>query len=128
MRFEGNQNNNIIYQNSFINNRLAGDELQVSITGVGFLDPKPGGGNVWDNGIIGNYWSDYLIKYSNASEIADSGIGDTAFVINENNIDRYPSIEQIIIPEFSTLTILPLLIVVFLLITILIKKVKLYSY
>lgn len=127
MRFEGNQNNNKIYHNCFINNRPAGDGLQVSITGVGFFtNPKPGGGNLWDNGFIGNYWTDYLTRYPNASEIGNSGIGDTSFIINENNFDRYPSIEQIVIDELPGLAILPILIVTFLMILLLIKGTKLY--
>jgi parallel beta-helix repeat protein len=50
----------------------------------------------WDNGKQGNYWSDYLTKYPNASEMPTSGIGDTPFVIDENNIDRYPLIERVL--------------------------------
>jgi hypothetical protein len=49
-----------------------------------------GGKNVWDNGSFGNYWNDYLTKYPNASEIGNSGIGDTPYVIDVNNIDHYP--------------------------------------
>ncbi len=41
--------------------------------------------NFWDNGIEGNYWSDY------DSTIADQdGIGNTPYEINENNTDHYP--------------------------------------
>ena len=57
--------------------------------------------SLWDNGSIGNYWSNYTIKYSNASEIGNTGIGDTPYHIergfyttrdypNQKNIDRYP--------------------------------------
>ena len=35
----------------------------------------------WDNGSIGNYWSDYLSRYPNATEIDHSGIGDTPYAI-----------------------------------------------
>lgn len=112
MRFESTQNNNVIYQNNFINNRPAGDGIQVSVTGVGFIDPKPGGGNVWDNGTTGNYWSDYLTRYPNATEIDNSGTGNTSFFINENNIDRHPLMESAIIPEFSPWIILPALLAV----------------
>lgn len=104
IRFEDRQNNNVIYQNNFINNRPAGDELQVSVTGVGMLNPKPGGGNVWDNGTAGNFWSDYLARYPNATRLAGLGIGDTPFVINENNIDRYPLMEPLVISEFPLWT------------------------
>jgi parallel beta-helix repeat protein len=46
--------------------------------------------NYWDNGSVGNYWSDYLIKYPNASEIGNTGIGDTPYVIDADNVDNYP--------------------------------------
>jgi len=84
--------------------------LQVSIPAyMGFGDPiewLPGRGNVWDNGTSGNYWSDYFIRYPNAAQIDGLGIGDTPFYINENNIDRFPLLEPIIISEFSSLIML----------------------
>lgn len=48
------------------------------------------GAVTWDNGSIGNYWSDYLEKYPNASEIGATGVGDTPYVIDADNVDRYP--------------------------------------
>jgi hypothetical protein len=48
--------------------------------------------NFWDNGSVGNYWSNYTLKYSNASELGNSGVGDTPYVIDQNNIDHYPLI------------------------------------
>jgi len=44
----------------------------------------------WDNGLVGNFWSDYLSKYHNASEIGSSGMGDTPYVIDADNADNYP--------------------------------------
>jgi len=100
LRLEGDQNNNLIYQNNFSGNKAAGS-LQVSIPGIWSIEGMtPGGGNVWDNGAAGNYWSDYAIRYPNASEIGSSGIGNTPYYINENNMDRYPLINPI---EFSEL-------------------------
>jgi parallel beta-helix repeat protein len=117
MQLKGNQNNNVIHHNSFVNNNADGDGLQVSLPAyMGFGDPiewLPGRGNVWDNGTAGNYWSDYLTRYPNATEIEGTGIGDTQFYINENNYDRYPLMEPTSIPEFSSLTVLLLVLVAF---------------
>jgi len=40
---------------------------------------------IWDNGVEGNYWSDY-----NGTDSNQDGIGDTPYVINENCPDHYP--------------------------------------
>ena len=64
---------NIIYHNNFINNTE-----QVRINGYS---------NAWDDGYPsgGNYWSDYT-----GVDVNGDGIGDTPYVIDENNTDRYP--------------------------------------
>ncbi|MEM0313609.1 MAG: NosD domain-containing protein, partial [Candidatus Bathyarchaeia archaeon] len=77
--------NNTFYHNSFINNKVE-EGLQVSNPWY-WGRPEP---NVWDNGIQGNYWSDYKSRYPNATEINNSGIGNTPYYINEVNVDRYP--------------------------------------
>jgi parallel beta-helix repeat protein len=42
--------------------------------------------NVWDDGPSGgNYWSDY-----NGTDANHDGIGDTPYVVDANNTDRYP--------------------------------------
>ncbi len=48
--------------------------------------------SLWDDGSVGNYWSNYTIKYPNASEVGNTGIGDTPYVIDEYNVDYYPLI------------------------------------
>ena len=93
------QPGNIVYGNNFVDN------------GQQVLSYVPTGDNItdiiaWDNGKIGNYWSDYQTKYPNATEIDNSGIGDAPYVINWQNVDRYPLMESYttIPPEISLLS------------------------
>lgn len=82
MYFYKESSNNTIYSNNFVNN-----DIQI------FIDPKHAENlsvNVWDNGVEGNYWSNY------------TGIGDTPHIIDENNQDNYPLVKQYIIPEFPS--------------------------
>ncbi len=66
---------NRIFHNNFINNSK---QIHIQI---------PIGSNDWDDGYHsgGNYWSDYL-----GWDADDDGIGDSPYVINERNRDRYP--------------------------------------
>jgi parallel beta-helix repeat protein len=61
-----------IYHNNFINNTKQTDLRSQSV-------------NIWDNGLEGNYWSDY-----NGSDFDQDGIGDISKVINANNTDHFP--------------------------------------
>jgi nitrous oxidase accessory protein len=49
----------------------------------------------WDNSTIGNYWSDY-----NGTDSNGDGIGDIHYVIDASNIDHYPLMKPVAIPEF----------------------------
>jgi nitrous oxidase accessory protein len=64
---------NIFYSNSFDNNQ------NVQITSTNYTE-------VWDNGTVGNYWSNY-----NGTDNDGDGIGDTPYIIDENNRYNYPS-------------------------------------
>jgi parallel beta-helix repeat protein len=88
--FGQNSSDTVIYMNNF-NNTNPNE----------FTDE---GINFWDNGTIGNYWSDYIQKYPNAKEKGTTGIWDTPYVITHfglgedntyqfmetNNTDHYP--------------------------------------
>jgi len=63
--------NNIIYHNNFINNSV---HIHTD-----------GSNCTWDNGTEGNYWDDYA-----GVDNDGDGIGDTPYVIDENNQDNYP--------------------------------------
>jgi parallel beta-helix repeat protein len=75
-------------KNKFYHNIFEDNSNHLSIS-----SSKP---NVWDDGYPsgGNYWSDYVGVdfYSGPSqnEIGSDGIGDTPYIINDDNMDRYP--------------------------------------
>lgn len=113
IQLEDGQINNTIYHNYFVHNNLK-IGMQVSIPGLWNPDSwDPGNPNVWDDGKKGNYWSDYQTRYPNATEIDATGIGDTPFYINPNNIDRCPIMDIETIPEFSSFASMLLAFVLF---------------
>ncbi|MCZ2809690.1 MAG: right-handed parallel beta-helix repeat-containing protein [Candidatus Bathyarchaeota archaeon] len=72
--------------------------------------------NIWDSGAEGNHWSNYVDKYPDATELDSSGIWNTPYVLDGNNQDNYPLVNEI--PEFPSWIILPLFLVATLLIII----------
>jgi len=74
--------NNTFYHNNFVDNAKH----------VGWEYYSAGYANFWDNDYPngGNYWSGYEDRYPNATEIDNSGIWDTPYVITDANIDNYP--------------------------------------
>jgi len=82
--------NNVIYHNNFVNN-------------TNHVETDDSNG-IWDNGEEGNYWDNY-----NGTDDNGNGIGDTPYIINENNQDNYPLVN--VIPEFPSWIILPLLVI-----------------
>jgi hypothetical protein len=61
--------NNTFFHNNLIDNKRQADDYK----------------NVWDNGVEGNYWSDY-----SGSDSDGDGIGDTPYYIPTDAQDRYP--------------------------------------
>jgi len=78
-----NSAGNTVFHNNLINNAK-----QVYVT-TGYV-------NTWDDGYPsgGNYWSDYTGIDSksgpNQDQPGSDGIGDTPYIIDANNTDRYP--------------------------------------
>ncbi len=90
-------NDTVFHSNNFINNVKQIYHYSTRTTSV----------NLWDNGTTGNYWSDYV-----GQDVNNDGIGDSPYVINEYNQDNYPLIQPVIVPEFPSWTILPLILTI----------------
>jgi len=86
--FMPTSSNNLFYHNSYINN-----SRQVYITPPGFAIPDSI--NVWDNGVEGNYWNDYVGVDNNGD-----GLGDSPYVIDANNQDNYPLMASVMSPIY----------------------------
>jgi len=80
----GGSSNNTIYRNRFIDNR-------VQIYPIPWKFPSF---NLWDAGSQGNYWSDY-----NGTDADGDCVGDTPYVVDGNNQDRYPLMEPYANPK-----------------------------
>jgi parallel beta-helix repeat protein len=72
IEFRGTSTGNSIFHNNFVSNH----PFQVS---------GSAGSNMWDNGLEGNYWSDY-----NGTDSNKDGIGDTPYAVDQYNVDHYP--------------------------------------
>jgi len=103
--FEGSTTtDNLFYSNSFVDND---QNVQITSTPCSFCETI-NYTEVWDNGTVGNYWSDY-----NGTDTDGDVIGDTPYVIDENNQDNYPLMKPVdikTIPEFSSGIILPVVV------------------
>jgi hypothetical protein len=79
-----------------------------------------GGVEIWlstNETVDRNYWSDYLTKYPNATEVDSSGVGDTPYVFyTDQNVyqDNHPLMNPVsnTVSEFPSWTVLPLLIMI----------------
>jgi parallel beta-helix repeat protein len=73
--------NNVIYHNNIIHYPWKGSLIPYFPVYVPYLPAY----NQWDNGLEGNYWSDY-----NGTDANEDVIGDTPYIIDDTNQDRYP--------------------------------------
>jgi parallel beta-helix repeat protein len=97
----GDSIENAVYHNNFINN--------------GYQHASSEDTNAWDDGAQGNYWDNYTGVDSNGN-----GIGDTSYVIDANNQDRYPLMATV--PEFPSFLFLALFFIATLLAVIVCKR------
>jgi parallel beta-helix repeat protein len=97
-------NYNQIWENKFLGNQFY----------HAFINDTQSVGNQWDNGGIGNFWSDYQIQNPNA--IMGDGMWSLAYRINGtsgvNDVDRFPSVttdfdtpEWVITPADQTIEV-----------------------
>jgi hypothetical protein len=70
-----NGNESVLFNNNFVNNAYQVDTISINAFKTDYFD----------NGKVGNYWSDYHGKDADGD-----GIGDTPYVIDANRSDRYP--------------------------------------
>src|SRR5271157_2310339 len=68
--------NNFIFLNNFVKNT---NQITTEFSA-----------NRWDNDTMGNYWSDYMTKYPNATQVDSSGVWNTPYAIDANNTDHAP--------------------------------------
>jgi parallel beta-helix repeat protein len=107
----------VLYHNNFIDQTVGhGGSWSATVLSTAYYSQAS---NVtippWDNGYPsgGNFWSDYATRYPNATEIGNSGIGDTTYTIGiecainsttvntyiVEAIDRYPLLTPVNISE-----------------------------
>jgi parallel beta-helix repeat protein len=80
----------IYFEYGNLDNKILHNNFRDNWTPVGFYDSSA---NAWDNGYEGNYWSNY-----NGTDSDMDGVGDTSYVMNGNNEDRYPLMNPFWIP------------------------------
>ena len=81
----------------FFSNNLIDNQVQVLIdTATSVIRDLSNGTDVvfWDNGVVGNYWSDYLIRYPDATQNSTTATYNTPYTIDTNNKDNHPLIQE----------------------------------
>jgi nitrous oxidase accessory protein len=92
---------NTVFGNLFVDNS---EQVRPSVNEYPNINMGSRGTDIvlWDNGTIGNYWSNY-----NGADANGDGIGDTPYIIDDYNQDNYPLMNQVNIseiPEFPSWT------------------------
>lgn len=110
--FALSSHNRITY-NNFIDNPKHVDDGALDYPG--FADPSI---SIWDNGVEGNHWSNY-----NGTDNDGDGIGDTPYIIDENNQDNYPLMNPV---DIATIPELPSWTVMLVILTLLAVAIAIY--
>jgi nitrous oxidase accessory protein NosD len=92
-----------ISENSFINNSIQFSGCVCKV--YNFSETK----HSWDDGKKGNYWSNY-----NGTDVDHDGLGDTPYVIDVLNQDRYPLTQSVAFPPAvkASLSVWPMILVI----------------
>lgn len=120
-----------------VQDQIVGNHLQDNIIGIYFessngndifhndfseniIQVEGSSYNTWDDGYPsgGNYWSDYSGLDANSD-----GIGDSPYIIDEDNTDNYPLMVEVI-PDLSGWLFLPFLALATMFAIILKKRLK----
>ncbi len=115
--------NNTFVENYIVNSGGTAITWNLGGGGAKFYHNTIGGGIIgpytpactWDNGYPsgGNYWIGYVSNdtfkgpYQNIT--GSDGIADTPYTIDADDIDHYPLMNQLIVPEFSSVGVLAVL-------------------
>jgi hypothetical protein len=81
--------------NLFFNNNIVDNDRQAIIeTALQVVSAQSNGTDVvsWDNGSVGNYWSDNQNRYPDATQNSNTGTYNTPYTIDVNNKDNHPLI------------------------------------
>jgi hypothetical protein len=83
----------VLSGNSFLNNteHLSGCQCKDNTT----AEPI----HTWDNGSVGNFWSNY-----NGTDINGDGFGDTPYTVDNRNMDRFPLMQPSATAPIATAT------------------------
>jgi hypothetical protein len=81
----------VVYQNAFVKNNVQLSGCQCKVYNLSEAT------HYWDNGKIGNYWSNY-----NGTSPNPDGIGDTPYMIDTLDMDRFPLVQSPVNPPSVT--------------------------
>jgi len=119
----------IALQDGAVNNTFYGNTFRKDSCKIAINDGVEG--TLWDNGTIGNYWSDY-----NGTDSNDNGIGDIPYIVYgykwDTDIDgfvsfvsgqdNYPLMEPTIIPAFPSWALLLIMSVAVIVVAVIYKR------